>query len=528
MKNIHFIFSFLVVSLAIISCAGDSHKHDTHNHSESVALHEHTLYTVSHELFVQMPQLIVGTESHITAYVTELENFKPVPEIPAQIILAVGDSRVACDVTPIHRGMYEFHIKPEKGGKGVLTFSLHYPTGDAALNLPITVEDECHHHHSDSEHSHSHSAEHNHEHLAEHSHEHNHSAQPAHSHEAVNAISFLKEQSWKIDFATAEAVESSFDGTVKVAAVVSPVPQNTETLVATAPGRVVYAGNLAAGKNVGADETLILLDGSGVTENDASVRFAESESNYNVAKADYERKLSLYKDDIVSKKEVEAAEALLHQAEAQYNSMKRSFDNGGSVLKSSMKGTVSALLVKNGEYVSAGTPIAVLQCEGAVNLSAELPVRLVSSLTNLSTVNVELSNGAVYSLEQIGGSIVAVGSSANECNMIPVTVTAKNLPGVVSGCIVTLYLSSALPDSLKRVVVPRSALVEEMGNYYVFVQLSPVSFEKREVKIGSTDGIYTQVLKGLHAGERIVTKGAVALKLSQGAATLDPHAGHVH
>ena len=30
------------------------------------------------------------------------------------------------------------------------------------------------------------------------------------------------------------------------------------------------------------------------------------------------------------------------------------------------------------------------------------------------------------------------------------------------------------------------------------------------------------------AGERVVTKGAISLKLSQGAAALDPHAGHVH
>ena len=54
------------------------------------------------------------------------------------------------------------------------------------------------------------------------------------------------------------------------------------------------------------------------------------------------------------------------------------------------------------------------------------------------------------------------------------------------------------------------------------------AFEKREVRIGTTDGRYTQVLRGLHSGEAVVSKGAVSLKLSQGAATLDPHAGHVH
>ena len=236
----------------------------------------------------------------------------------------------------------------------------------------------------------------------------------------------------------------------------------------------------------------------------------------------------MYKDNIVSKKDVEAAEALLRYSEAQYNSMKRSFDNGNSVLKSSMKGYVSSLLVQNGEYVSAGTPVAMLQCDGAVNLSAELPVRYASSLANLATVNVELPNGQLYTLDQIEGRIVAVGRAANSCSMIPVTVNAKSLPGVVPGSVVTLYLSSLLPDSEKRVAVPRSSLIEEMGNHFVFVQLSPVSFEKREVKIGSTDGVYTQILNGLCAGERIVTKGAVSLKLSQGAAALDPHAGHVH
>ena len=79
-----------------------------------------------------------------------------------------------------------------------------------------------------------------------------------------------------------------------------------------------------------------------------------------------------------------------------------------------------------------------------------------------------------------------------------------------------------------HVAVPRTAIVEEMGSYFVFVQNSPISFEKRSVELGATDGHLVKVNKGVHKGERIVTKGAVVLKLSQGAAALDPHAGHVH
>jgi multidrug efflux pump subunit AcrA (membrane-fusion protein) len=78
------------------------------------------------------------------------------------------------------------------------------------------------------------------------------------------------------------------------------------------------------------------------------------------------------------------------------------------------------------------------------------------------------------------------------------------------------------------VAVPRTALVEEMGNLFVFVQNNPVSFEKRSVTVGATDGRYVQLLGGVVPGERVVSKGGVLLKLSQGAAALDPHAGHVH
>jgi multidrug efflux pump subunit AcrA (membrane-fusion protein) len=67
-----------------------------------------------------------------------------------------------------------------------------------------------------------------------------------------------------------------------------------------------------------------------------------------------------------------------------------------------------------------------------------------------------------------------------------------------------------------------------MGRFFVFVQHTPVMFEKRPVTLGTSDGKSVQLLSGVKAGERVVTKGAVSLKLSQGAGALDPHAGHVH
>jgi RND family efflux transporter MFP subunit len=304
-------------------------------------------------------------------------------------------------------------------------------------------------------------------------------------------------------------------------------PENESTVVATAAGRLHYVGNLVAGRAVSVKDALFVIDGSGVTENDAAVKYAAAESKYMFAKADYERKLSLYGNNIVSQKDLQAAEALLRESEAHYNSMKQTFNNGNLLLKSDVDGFVATLLVENGEYVQAGTPLAVLQKEGGVNIEAELPIRYAQSLRNISSVNVELADGTVLSLDEINGNVLAVGRAANECNMIPVTVTAKQLPAVV-GSVVTMHMAMALPHGGECVAVPRTALVEEMGNYFVFVQVCSEDFEKREVKIGNTDGKYTQILKGVHKGEKVVSKGAVSLKLSQSAGALDPHAGHVH
>jgi cobalt-zinc-cadmium efflux system membrane fusion protein len=71
-------------------------------------------------------------------------------------------------------------------------------------------------------------------------------------------------------------------------------------------------------------------------------------------------------------------------------------------------------------------------------------------------------------------------------------------------------------------------LLEEQGNFYVYVQLNPELFEKKEIKLGDSDGIRTEVTQGLKENDRIVSKGAVFIKLSQSTGTLDAHSGHVH
>jgi hypothetical protein len=76
----------------------------------------------------------------------------------------------------------------------------------------------------------------------------------------------------------------------------------------------------------------------------------------------------------------------------------------------------------------------------------------------------------------------------------------------------------------QAVTVPNEALIEELGNYFVFVQLTPEFFEKTLIKKGVSDGIRTEITEGISAGDRVVSKGAILVKLAQASGALDPHA----
>lgn len=62
---------------------------------------------------------------------------------------------------------------------------------------------------------------------------------------------------------------------------------------------------------------------------------------------------------------------------------------------------------------------------------------------------------------------------------------------------------------------------------YVFVQTGGESFVKRFITIGVDNGREVEILKGLRAGERVVSEGAYFVKLASLAGSLPAHS-HEH
>jgi RND family efflux transporter MFP subunit len=110
---------------------------------------------------------------------------------------------------------------------------------------------------------------------------------------------------------------------------------------------------------------------------------------------------------------------------------------------------------------------------------------------------------------------------------VPIVFELDNPPASLAvGQAVSLRLIDASDAS--GISVPAGAVVDDAGQPIVFVQAGGESFERRPVRLGRPrEGGYVEILAGLDAGERIVTRGAHLIRLAALSPQTPAH-GHVH
>jgi RND family efflux transporter MFP subunit len=344
-----------------------------------------------------------------------------------------------------------------------------------------------------------------------------------------DAIVFTKKQQQKTDFAIEDVNAEPFDAVIRTAAQILPSPGDEKTVTAKAGGTVNFSKDFAiAGKFVKAGQYLFSIESSGLADNNFSIRYAEAENEYNRAKKEYERKSDLEKDKIVSKQDLIKAQTEYKNAESVYNNLRKNFSDGKQTITSPISGFITKMLVRNGEYVETGQAVLIISQNSNLFIKAELAPKYFSGLGGITSANIHVMNtDKTYSLEELNGKVLSFGKSADINNpLIPVVFQVSNNADLLPGSIVELYIK--MQTGRQAITVPNEAIVEEMGNYFVFVELTPETFEKRAIKKGATDGLRTEIKEGLSAGERAVSKGAILIKLMQSSETLDVHSGHSH
>ena len=501
----YILFAVLLVAVTVTGCGNHQHEHAAtegeHVHEENLQL---TAYSNDFEVYAEATPFVAGEASDILAHFTFLKNFKPLEAGKVTASLVVGTERISQVLeSPSRPGVYKFMLTPKVAGPGTIQFDIQTSAGSSRIVVPeITVYKDKH----DAQHE---------------------AAKAVAT--SSNGIAFIKEMSWKVNFSTVPCLDEPFGQVIRTMAQIQPSQGDERVITAKTSGIVaIPEAGLVDGKSVNTGQALFYIESGDMADNNLTVRYREAESNYNLTKKEYERKQELAKDRIVSESELLQAKANYEAADAVYNNLRKNFSAGRQSVTAPIGGFVKQLLVRNGEYVEAGQPIVAISQNRNLFIKAEIQPKYYPLLSNISTARFRMLNDdKVYTLDDLNGRLVSYGKSVETNSpLLQVVFQVDNTAEMLPGSFVEMYIRTRGEQSV--ITVPNVSLVEEMGNYFVYVQLTPEYFEKREVKIGQTDGVRTEILSGLNGQERVVAKGAVLVKLAQATGSLDAESGHAH
>ncbi|MCK5775115.1 MAG: efflux RND transporter periplasmic adaptor subunit, partial [Bacteroidales bacterium] len=449
----------------------EGHDHETKTTSQNADAHDHsdvklqiTAYSDAFEVFAEADPFSKNETSSILAHFTWLDNFKPLTHGHITAQLSVNGHIVeAIQASPLRDGIYQFHITPQENGQGKLSFIINNHGNTYTIESDILSifndKDEAAHWAMDREQT------------------------------GINTTVFTKEQSWKIEFETEMPIVEKFSSIIKTTAHIQPCIAGETIIVSKANGIVdLQSNHITEGMEIHKGDKLFVVSGSELANNNSSVRYIEAKSNYEKADLDYKRMKDLAQDRLVTTKELLEAKNTYESSKAIFENLEKNFNSHGQVIYSSIDGFINRIYVSNGQYVEAGIPLVSISKNERLVLNADVQQKYASILPTIKTANIKsIHNKKVYSLEELNGEILSYGKTTNPDNyMLPITLEVDNTDDFVSGGFVEVYLKAE--SGLASITISNSALLEEQGNFFVFVQKTPELFEKREVKKGVSDG----------------------------------------
>jgi len=482
--------------------AEDAHAHnaDGSHAGEEIPRLDHTIWTDKTELFVEFPALIVGNGSRFAAHFTLLNKHQPVREGSVTVSLIKDDKGIRNMVeAPSSPGIFSPVIQPKEAGNYQLVFELTTPEYSDKITIDnVTVY--------------------------------------ANVDEAIKAlgtaeddgsISFLKEQAWKIDFQTSPVVNGKIYDVINTSGVWTPASGSVKTLVAKSNGVVDFAvNNLTEGTQVKQGQLLINVSSQGLASNNLSTDIASAKAKYQQAKSEYDRKKELYESKIIPKAEFEKVESNYNIAKSNYQSLTSGVSDGGKQIRAPFDGFITVINVANGDYVDQGVALLTVGTLQSRVLKTQLAPSYGLTMENVQGIWFQTKDGQWRNVATSGGSILSIAKDVdNNRPLISVFAEVNDNVEMPEGSLTQVQI--AMGNATQNTMIPVNALLEDYGSYSVMVQLSGESFERRSVKIGKRNGENVEILQGLQVGEVVVTAGAYQVKMASMSGSTPAH-GHEH
>lgn len=344
------------------------------------------------------------------------------------------------------------------------------------------------------------------------------------NHGQTNEISFTRAQAEATGLEVEEIVPGSFSQVIQTSGQILSSQGDEATVAATTNGIVSFANaSVAEGSAVKAGQAIVTISAKNLPDGEPA---AKAKIDFEAAQKEFQRAENLVKDQIISDKEFEQIRARYETSKTVYNAQSANFSVKGVAVTSPMSGYIKSRMANEGDYVSVGQPIATVSQNRRLQLRAEVSENHFQSLKQISGANFSTSyDNTIHKLSDLDGKLVSFGKSADgQSFYIPVTFEFNNIGDIIPGSFVTVYLLASPQENV--ISVPVSAITEEQGLYFVYVQLDEEGYKKQEVKPGESDGTRVRILSGLAEGDKVVTRGAYQVKLASVSTTMPE--GHSH
>jgi cobalt-zinc-cadmium efflux system membrane fusion protein len=349
---------------------------------------------------------------------------------------------------------------------------------------------------------------------------------------AGEEITFLKEQQWKIDFATEKVQNRLVKSAVQAVGEVRPRPASYAEIVSPVEGIISIAAAkdlVKPGQKVVKGETMAVLVPPMATQNS----WAEIYLEYEQAKSEYERAKRLIERNAVSEREFE-------QTQRKYEMHKAGFSNyfdtdEGSIrfdsksqkflITAPINGIVSDASILPGQKVDRHQKIFSIVDPSVVWLRIELYAEQAAKLIDISgaSINIPGNNNSI----NLDKSQFMVVSRGEIIDPVKRTVTLwleannRNRQFLIGQTFSAQIYTSPTQEML---TVPISAVYDDNSQKIIFVHTSGESFEKRELVTGPLYNNYIGIISGVKSGERVVNRGGYQVKL----ASTSEEIGHPH
>lgn len=498
--------ALLPLSLAACGGTADAPAEEAHGHGGGGI--QVTDYADLTELFVEYRPLVAGKNRRFDAHLSWLSDYRPVTEgkLTAELTWPDGKiDRATAEPSDVE-GIFRPLLKASRSGKARLRLVLDSTRGISAHDLgQVTVW-------ATSEEG----------------------AKAAPPEEEIDgAIAFTKEVQWRIPFLAEPVRREEVALTIPVTVDVQMQPQ-AEAIVSAPVDGIVRASRVPSpGMGVRRGQVLASISstlggGEDVATLDLAIR--EARIARDAASREVARMNALVEAEAVPQRRLDEARTQLRLTEAQISAAqarRNALAGGGAGVPvvAPITGQVLETSMVQGQGVEGGDRLLRIGNPSALWLVARVPEGMASQVGQPQGIELVLPDQTVSLSRGSGIALVQGGGAIDPATRTLPVIFAWNSRQVRPGQRVQGQLM--VGGTEEALTVPATAILNEGGQDTVYVQIAGETFQRRPVTVIRRSGNRVAVEGQLKPGERVVTRGAAAVRAAAATPGAFGH-GHAH